>query len=186
LKVNDVQLGEAGAGGAISQLDLAKAGPVTVSCQVAALLEPKPTEATERIRNARLDEKPYWHIERCRIGESRKVPVELIVNGRVAESREIEADGSLHDLSFDLDIPYSSWVAVRILPSVHTNPVYVQVGGKPIRASRKSAEWCEKAVEVCWNSKKGQIRETEQAEAKAAYDAAAKIYTRRIAESVAD
>ncbi|MDA0587517.1 MAG: hypothetical protein O2820_09570 [Planctomycetota bacterium] len=51
---------------------------------------------------------------------------------------------------------------VRILPSTHTNPVFIQVGDTPIRASRRSAEWCRKAVDVCWNSRKGNIREEEQ------------------------
>lgn len=185
-RVNGVNLGESGTSGVVSQLDLEKPGPVTVTCEVAAMLEPEPTEETERIRNARLDAKPYWHIERCRIGDSRRVPVELVVNGYVAATEEIEADGSLHELSFDVDIPYSSWIAVRILPSVHTNPIYVQVDGQPIRASRRSAEWCQKAVDVCWNSKKDRIREEERTEARAAYDAAAKMYAQRAAEAVAD
>jgi len=54
-----------------------------------------------------------------------------------------------------VDIPHSSWVAVRILPSVHTNPIWVEVAGKPVRASRKSAEWCLKAVDVCWDAGAG-------------------------------
>ncbi len=185
-QVNGVNLGEPGTSGVLSQLDIDDAGPVTVSCNVAALLAATPTEATERIRSARLDAKPYWHIERCRIDDSRRVPVELVVNGHVAATQEIEADGSINELSFDVDIPHSSWVAVRILPSVHTNPIFVQVGGKPVRASRRSAEWCLKAVEVCWESKGKRIREEERADAKIAYDEAAKIYAVRAAESVAD
>ena len=38
------------------------------------------------------------------------------------------------DMTFDVKLERSSWVAVRILPSSHTNPVFVLVGGKPIRA----------------------------------------------------
>ncbi|MCA9073618.1 MAG: CehA/McbA family metallohydrolase [Planctomycetaceae bacterium] len=186
LKVNDVELGTPGTSDVVSQLDLDKAGPVTVSCEVAALLEPKPTDETERIRNARLDEKPYWHIERCRIDDSRRVPVELIVNGQAVQRQEIEADGEINSLTFDVDIPHSSWVAVRILPSVHTNPIYVTVDDKPIRASRKSAQWCRDAVDVCWKSKEGRIREDERPAAKAAYDAAAEMYDQAIAESVAE
>jgi hypothetical protein len=185
-KVNDVAVGEPGSGGKLSQLDLDKAGTVKVSFEVAALLEKEPTDETEKIRGRRLDEKPYWHIERSRIGDTRTVPVELIVNGYPAAKKEITADGSLQSLSFDVDIDHSSWVAVRILPSVHTNPVFIEVGDKPIRASRRSAEWCRKAVDVCWNSKKGQIRESEQAAAKKAYDEAAAIYDKAITESVAE
>jgi hypothetical protein len=185
-RVKDVGVGEPGTAGALSQLDLDKPGPVTVTCDVAALLEPKPTEETERIRNARLDTKPYWHIERCRIGDTRRVPVELVVNGRAVETQEIEADGEVNSLSFDVDIPHSSWVAVRILPSVHTNPIYVHVGGEPVRASKKSAEWCRQAVDVCWNSKVGQIRESERAEAKEAYDQAARSYENIAREAIDD
>src|SRR5690606_13442180 len=130
--------------------------------------------------------KPYWHLERARIGDTRKVPVEVIVNGEVAARKEIEADGSEHALSFDVDIPHSSWVAVRILPSVHTNPIFVIVDDQPIRASKKSAEWCQQAVDVCWNSKQGLIRQEEQAAARKAYDEAAAIYARIMEECVAD
>jgi hypothetical protein len=181
-----VAVGEPGSDDQISQLNLQQPGKVTVTFDAAALLEPEPTEETERIRKARLDAKPYWHIERARSGETRSVPVEVIVNGEVAATKEIEADGSEQSLTFDVDIPHSSWVAVRILPSVHTNPIFVMVGDKPIRASKRSAEWCRKAVEVCWNSKRGQIRETERDAAKRAYDEAAAVYARIMEECVAD
>ena len=57
--------------------------------------------------------------------------MEIIVNGLPAARKEIVADGKTQKLSFEVPIKHSSWVAVRILPSVHTNPVFVQVGGKP-------------------------------------------------------
>lgn len=185
-KVNDVAVGEPGSDGKISQLNLARPGKATVTFDVAALLAEKPTEETERIRNRRLDRQPYWHLERSRIENTRKVPVEVIVNGHVAASQEIEADGTVQPMNFELDLAQSSWVAVRILPSVHTNPVFVEVGGKPIRASKKSAEWCRDAVDVCWNAKKGRIRASEQETAKAAYDKARASYERILGESVAD
>ncbi|MCS7471357.1 CehA/McbA family metallohydrolase [Stieleria sp. ICT_E10.1] len=166
-----------------SRLDLAQPETVNVTFDVAALLKESPTDETERIRKLRLDEKPYWHLERCRIGDSRRVPVEVIVNGRVAATREIVADGSLTSHSIPVPIDASSWIALRILPSVHTNPVFVHVAGEPIRASKKSAQWCIDAVETCWNSKRGQIRESERAEAKAAYDRAAERYRTILTES---
>jgi hypothetical protein len=181
-----VSLGEPGSGGEISQLDLDQPGAVKVAFDVAALLAEEPNEETERIRNARLDAKPYWHIERSRIGDTRTVPVEVIVNGYPAARREIVADGTTQSLEFDVEVPHSSWIAVRILPSVHTNPIFVEVDGEPIRASRRSAEWCRKAVDVCWNSKQGQIRAEERETARAAYDEAAEIYERIAEESVAD
>ena len=186
LKVGDVAMGEPGSGGKISQLDLADPGKVKVAFEAAALLAPKPTEATERVRKSRLDEKPYWHIERCRVGNSRKVPVEIIVNGKAVARREIVADGKTRPMSFDIDIKQSSWVAVRILPSVHTNPVFIEVGEQPIRASRRSADWCIKAVDTCWNAKQGRIRENERVEAKLAYGRAKSIYEKIKAECVAE
>jgi hypothetical protein len=185
-QVNGVAVGEPGSGDKISQLNLEKPGKVKVSFDVTALLAKQSTPETERIRTSRLDAKPYWHIERCRIGKTRTVPVELIVNGHAVATKTIPADGSEQSLEFDIDIKQSSWIAVRILPSVHTNPVFVEVSGKPIRASRKSAQWCRKAVDVCWNSKKGQIRANEQAEASAAYDRAREAYDRILSESIVD
>lgn len=186
LKVNDVAVGEPGTNGKISQLDLDAPGKVKVNCEVSSLLSEQITEETESLRNRRLDEKPYWHVERARIGQTRKVPVELIVNGKVAATKEITADGKVNPLEFDLDLEHSSWVAVRILPTVHTNPVFVEVAGKPIRSSRKSAEWCRKAVDVCYNAKKSQFREEELAEINEVYDHARKMYDQIILESVQD
>ena len=185
-KVNDVGVGEPGSNGKLSQLDLANPGKVKVSFDVAALLAEQPNDETERIRKTRLDQKPYWHLERSRLGNTRTVPVEVIVNGYPAATKNIVADGSTQPLNFDIDIPHSSWVAVRILPSVHTNPVWVEVGGKPVRASKRSAEWCVKAVETCWNAKKERIREPEREAAKAAYDKATAIYQKVLSEAVAE
>jgi len=185
-KVNDVALGEPGSDGEISQLNIAKPGKVNVSFEVAALLAEKSTKRTERIRNARLDQKPYWHLERSRIGSTRTVPVEIIVDGYPVATKNIEADGSTQSLSFDVDVKHSSWVAVRVLPSVHTNPIFVQVDGQPIRASRRSAEWCRRAVDVCWDSKKGRIRDEDKPAAEAAYNHARSVYERIVGESIAD
>ncbi len=185
-----VALGEPGSGGKISQLDLPRPGNVKVTFDVAALLAEKPTPETERIRNSRLDVKPYWHIERCRIGQTRKVPVEVVVNGQAVARREIVADGSTQSLTFEIPIQRSSWLAVRILPSVHTNPIFIEVAGKPIRASRRSAQWCRRAVDVCWNSKKDNILrlgDRQQFEAaRDAYQKAREIYDKIIAECDVD
>ncbi len=185
-KVNDVRMGEPGSDGKISQLNLDKPGEVNVTFDVAARLEKKPNAETEKIRHTRLDQKPYWHIERARIGDSRKVPVEIVVDGVPAWRTELLADGHVETISAKVPLTHSSWIAVRILPSVHTNPVFVEIGGKPIRASRKSAAWCRRAVEVCWNAKVGRIRKTEQSEAKQAYDAARAYYERAEGESAAE
>lgn len=186
-KVNDVAVGEPGTGGMISQLNLAEPGTVKVMFDVAAYLaEEQPTAATEAIHKRRLDEKPYWHLERSRIENTRTVPLEMIVNGQVAARKTITADGSIQPQSFDLDLPHSSWIAVRILPSVHTNPVFVEISGQPIHPSRRSAEWCAKAVEVCWNAKQRNIREADKAAAREAYDRAKAYYQKVVQSSVAD
>lgn len=182
-QVDDVAVGEPGSDGKISQLDLDQPGKVKVQFDVAALLAEQPNERTEQIRRRRLDQKPYWHLERTRIGNSRKVPVEVIVNGAVAARKEVLADGSLQSLEFDLDIKQSSWIAVRILPSVHTNPVFVEVAGQPVRASQRSAQWCRDAVDVCWNAKQRNIRDEDKPAARAAYDKARAVYERILSES---
>lgn len=185
-RVNGQGVGEANAEGQFSQLNLEAPGKVVVEFDATALLAEKPDAETEAIRQRRLDQKPYWHLERCRIGDTRKVPVEIIVNGQRVASKELEANGSVEQMRFEIPVENSSWVAVRILPSVHTNPVFVHVGGKPIRASRKSADWCVQAVDTCWNSKEPRIRNAEKAAARAAYDKAREVYLAASRESVAD
>ena len=166
-----------------SRLDLIQPGTVNVTFDAAAWLDPEQTEESRRLQKRRLDEKPYWHIERCRIGDSRKVPVEVIVNGEVVNTTEVIADGSVKSLELPIEIKQSSWIAVRILPSVHTNPIFVHVDEKPIRANRRSAQWCIDAVDTCWESKQKQFRGSERAEAKKAYDEAKAIYQTILAES---
>jgi hypothetical protein len=151
---------------------LAKAGTARVSAQVAARLDEKPNSA---IRSRRADQKPYWHIERARVEDTRKVPVELIVNGEAVARKEIVADGSARNVSFDAAIGRSSWVALRVLPSSHTNPIWVTVGGQPVREP-KSIEWCLRAVDRCRDRKAGRIRPAELAEFNRAYDAAKAEY----------
>jgi hypothetical protein len=182
-KVGDLGVGEQGAGGKASVL-AAKAGQaLKVTVNAAALLAEKPRD---EIRKQPLDRPYYWHVERARVGDTRKVPVELVVNGKPVARQEIEADGSVRELSFDYTPRQSSWVAVRILPSSHTNPVFVEVDGKPVRASKKSAQWCLDAVDVCWNAKKGNIRAEERDGASKAYDVAREAYRKILSETEVD
>ena len=182
-KVNDVAVGETGNTKNVSELSLAQPETVKVTFDAAAMLAKTPTPATNAIRNRRLDEKPYWHVERARVGDSRNVAVEVIVNGEVAATGNLTADGSVKPMDFDIAIKQSSWVAVRILPTVHTNPVFIKVAEKPIRANRRSAQWCMDAVDVCWKKKSPMIREKERPAAKAAYDRARSIYESILAET---
>ena len=146
----------------------------------AALLADAPNE---EIRSRPLSAKPYWHVERSRVGDTNRVPVELIVNGESVETIEIVADGSIEDLTFNYKPTQSCWIALRIFPTAHTNPVFVELDGNPIRASKRSAQWCLDAVDVCWEQKSPRIRESERADAAQAYEEAREAYRRILAES---
>jgi hypothetical protein len=178
----DFQVGDRKVGEEGSELKLPAAGTVEVRLKVAALLAETPTPETEAIREKPIYMQPYWHVERARVGDSRKVPVEIVVNGLAVDRREIEADGSIQDLEFDVPIAKSSWVAARVFPSSHTNPVFVVVDDKPIRASRKSAEWCLKSVDQCWKMKEPAIRDAEKEAAREAYDVARAAYRTILSE----
>ncbi|MDE2506779.1 MAG: CehA/McbA family metallohydrolase [Planctomycetota bacterium] len=169
-----------------SELVLAKPGKVHVTARVAARLEPRINEAVKLLRATPLDQRPFWDLERARLGETRQVPVEVIVNGQPVERTLIDADGTFRDLSWDVAIERSSWVALRIYLSSHTNPVFVTVAGKPIRASRRSADWCLEGVERCWTQKENAIRPDERPAAKAAYDHARAAYRKIQAEAADD
>jgi hypothetical protein len=108
------------------------------------------------------------------------------VNGVAVDKKEVEADGTEQEVTFDVPIKQSSWVCLRIFPSSHTNPVWVMVGEKPVRASKRSADWCLKAVDKCWEQKSPRIRDKERPEAKAAYDKAREEYRKILAETTAE
>jgi hypothetical protein len=114
------------------------------------------------------------------------VPVEVVVNGRAVARKEIAADGELRDVEFTVPVDQSSWIALRILPSSHTNPVWVTMNEKPVRASKKSAQWLRQAVDVCFKQKVGRVRLTEQGEMIRAYDHARRTYERLITECPQD
>ena len=98
------------------------------------------------------------------------------------DTTEIIADGKWKDITFTYPVTHSSWIALRVYPSSHTNPVFVIVDGKPID-ERKSAEWCRQAVDQCWKMKQANIRPEERTAAEAAYDEARKIYDKIIREA---
>jgi hypothetical protein len=173
-RINEQAMGENG-----SELKMAEPGVVRATAKVAALLPEKPNP---ELKHRPYKEQPYWDIERARVGDTREVPVELIVNGYPVATQKIVADGSFHDLAFESRIEKSSWVALRILPSSHSNPIFVTVGGKPIRASKRSAEWCLEGVEKCWGEKKKFIKSDEMADAKEAYEHARQTYRTLIKE----
>jgi hypothetical protein len=133
---------------------------------------------------ARMDEQPVadvlalpgWHIERARRSKAREVDVELVVNGVAADKTTIVADGTPRPVQFKVRVSRSSWVALRILPSGHTHPIFVTVDRKPVRASRRSAQWCRASVDKLWAVKSPYIRESERGTAAKAYDHARVAY----------
>lgn len=112
--------------------------------------------------------------------------VELVVNGRVAEAVDVPADGQLHDLTFSVPVSRSSWIALRQFPQLHTNPVDVDVGDQPIRASRASALWCAESVRLLWRNRRRFISEAERPAAQAAYEQALQQYLQIARDSPPD
>lgn len=182
-KAGGVPVGEPGPGGAVSELALETPGKIRVTAMAAAWLDEEPNRG---MQGRPLDKKPYWDVERARVGTSRRVAVELVRNGRSVARKLIEADGQVRPVEFEVDIERSSWLGLRIFPSSHTNPVFVLVGDKPIRASRRSAKWCLEAVDVCWKAKVGRIRQKERKAAAAAYEVARQRYRRILGECEID
>ncbi len=173
-KVEQRSMGDAG-----SELKLDQSKTVRATARVAALLDETPNPS---LRDRPYQQKPYWHIERAREGDTREVPVELIMNGVPVAHQMIEADGKVREVTFDVPVAYSSWFAIRILPSSHTNPIFVTVDDKPIRASRRSAEWCLASVDQCWKNKERFIAKEEMEDALTAYEHARQTYRKLVEE----
>jgi len=174
-ELNGVKMGENG-----SELRLPGPGAVKATARVAAYLPEKPNSD---LHQRPYSEQPYWDIERARVGATREVSVELIVNGEPIAKQPLLADGTLREVVFETRIEKSSWVALRILPSSHSNPIFVVVGDQPIRASVRSAEWCLAGVDKCWSEKERFIKPEELEDARSAYDHARETYRRLLAES---
>jgi len=172
--VNGVTVGSHG-----SELQMAAPGKVHVTVQAAAYLEARPPG---NIRELPYDKEPYWDIERARIRGTRAVAVDLVWNGECVAKTNLVADGTMQNLSFNFAVKESGWTALRILPSCHTNPIFVAVNGRPMQPLKKSVEWCLAAVDQCWSQKASQIAPGEMAAAKEAYEHARGTY-RRLAQN---
>jgi hypothetical protein len=151
---------------------------VNVEALVAARLESEPVDM-ESINHVFLN---GWHVENARIGTTREVGVELIVNGVAVDRAILVADGKPRPIKFKTRIVQSSWVALRIFPSAHTHPVFVLRGTKPIRASKRSAQWLRACIDKLWEVKSPFIRESGRPAAAEGFDYARKVYERIAAE----
>ncbi len=165
------------------EIKLDSSSSIKVAVEVAAYLPQKLAEETRAIKTRPLNEAPYWHLERSRIGNSRRVPVELVVNGKSVARKEIEADGGIKSVGFETVVERSSWVAVRIFPTCHSNPIYISVGGKPIRASRESAAWCIKCIQAAWLRLGNRIAARDKLEAEGATKEAIATFRRILSET---
>jgi hypothetical protein len=175
MKLNDVEVGTNG-----SELRVHSPATGRLTARVAAYLPEEPPRGAGRSSIP-------WSIEKARIAGTRTVKVEAVVNGRVVGEQTIVADGTVRDVAFDgLRFDRSSWVAMRILPSSHSNPIFVIVDDRPIRASRRSAEWCLKGVDQCWSQKERFYAAGEMADARAAYEHAREAYRRILGEAVGE
>jgi len=143
-----------------------------VEALVAARLEPEEPANLSAFKHGL----NRWHLECARIDKTDTVPVELIVNGCVADKATLIADGKPRTIGFKTPIHRSSWVALRIFPSSHTHPVFAIIDAKPIRASKRSAQWCRACVDKVWEVKSPFIREIEKPAAVEAFDHARTVY----------
>jgi len=109
-----------------------------------------------------------------------EVEVELIANGLPVEVQKVTADGQKRQLIFQpLQLKQSAWVAARIFPSAHTNPIWIKVDDQPVRV-KESVEWCRASLEQCWKEKQRTYAPAEMEEAKAAYEHARQTYRRML------
>lgn len=146
-----------------------------ITADIAAYLPVEQTPFYAKLVTLKMLDGYFWNVETARVGTTRNVRVELIVNGYPVDTAEVLADGKINKVKFKHTIDRSSWVAIRIYSSSHTNPLFVELDGKPI-AEKRSAEWCIKALDQCWLKKEPNIRKEEKEAAKAAYDKARLIY----------
>ncbi|CAN5342207.1 hypothetical protein BH23VER1_BH23VER1_22900 [soil metagenome] len=178
------KVGETAMGYGDSTVELEAASQVTATVSAAAFLDADPSP---NLTGVPYTEKPYWHIERARQPGTRTVMVELVANGKPVASQPLVADGEIRELTFaDIPIDRSSWLAVRILASSHSNPVWVTVAGAPVYPSKQSAQWCLDSVAQCWSQKESFIADDEMADARAAYAHATESYERILAEAHPD
>ena len=165
-----------------SELKLKQNSEVTITAKVVAQLPAEQTENGSSIVNTHFVYPPYWHIERARVGKTRNVNVELLANGIPVDTVVTIADGKMNDVKFSYVAKKSCWLALRVFPSAHSNPFFVEVGDKPIRVLQ-SAQWCRAAVDQCWKTKSPAIRTEERVDAEAAYKKAREVYDKIIRES---
>jgi hypothetical protein len=128
-------------------------------------------------------EMPLGTSKGATLPQGRTRTVELIVNGKAVAKSEVPADDQIHDVEFSVPVERSSWIALRHFPQLHTNPVNVIVAGKPIRASRQSAQWCIGVIEQLWRVRGPGLNPQERPEAEKTFQKALEMYRKIAAEA---
>jgi len=141
---------------------------------------PSPGRVTLRAKVAFASELPLGTAVGGSVQSGKQRQVEVIVNGQAVASTLVPADDKVHDLKFDVPMEKSGWIALRNFPELHTNPVTVLVAGKPIRASRRDAQWCIDVIEQLWRVRGPGIKADEREEAQRTFRTALDTY-RKIA-----
>ncbi|RZU43201.1 hypothetical protein BDD14_4834 [Edaphobacter modestus] len=113
---------------------------LVVTAQIAARLEEKANPKSPRAA---------WRLEHARIPGTRSVMVEVVVGQPLLKRQSLRVV-SWWRFGIEIRIQRISWVGLRILPSGHTHPIFVRAGGKPVRAFRRSAEWCLTCIDAVW------------------------------------
>lgn len=68
---------------------------------------------------------------------------------------------------------------------LHTNPVNVIIGDRPIRVSRNSALWCAETIKLLWKNRRKHIAKEERAAAQKTYQRSIETYERLAREAPA-
>lgn len=155
--------------GAAEPFELARPGHVIVKLTAAA----RPSDrAIERVRNE------FWNLEYARDPDAHTVPVEIVVAGLPVAEVTIPATGAPVGVQVEVPIEASSWIAARVRGAAHTNPIWCEVGGAPLRTSRRSAVWCLEAVDKAWEEKHLLITPRDRPDAQLAYERAREHFRR--------
>ena len=124
---------------------------VTTGPMLIVEVDNQPPGATIRRETA---EKRLYRVSGSAVGSRPLRPVEIVVNGQVvqrvaAENRPTKAGGYESQLSADVELEGSSWIAVRAFEDrpdrrirfAHSSPVHIDVPGQPLRPRREEADF---------------------------------------------
>ena len=128
-------------------------------------------------------------------GLMRRGTLEIVSNGQVVFARDAEKAGRWGTVAAEIPLERSAWVAARVMYAeggedvssewgngrhyycaAHTGPVYVRVGGKPIRVDRRDSAWLIQWIDAAWASAKALISPSELDAAFAAFEEAKQRY----------